>query len=1381
MFDIDVGQVNDGRRANLRTVTLHLSDRNMRAVSYNDIHDPDNGRYDALRNEIEDKFDDVVALAVQQLNPSGTDEMAVYIHGEEADTSTPLDVSTPFVPWHDLTGGLMLNTMEEATTLNSNQSFKLDIEFVFTVRVHNRLALQGRGKWKGDFSSFVKSKKSIVQIHYQGDDTVEYKDCFWQFLALGLSDLLGKGDVIDLSHWEDCPLNVQLYARKLKSRHDRGMQRHIIGEAIKIHLGVQGEDWFQNEALLHQIETQFGVRIVLFSFENQCITVYPKEVELPAPDIKPTLFGLVSNLREGVYTHIDYIVDPHNLHSHNADHRMCYHCFNLYTRSRQCANEDCAGSHSFRCVFCHVCPSLCRSCLTKECGYAIPDPEDEMLAHQFGIQCEACHIPFYSYRCQELHVCREFMKRFCPDCHKTEHRGLLCGQFYCPHCSAKIYPEEQIQHKCFLKRETLKKKEFHYWAYDFESCTNEQKHHIPYLCTVWSIYPHPNLEALQRKYPHQFVQGIDTPVFVFWGLGDPDQETGVYEFFKFVCDDLVTKSHFFAHNAGKYDSIFIDHHMSSHRHLIGHKLQRGLKILYLHYDNLGVTFKDSLNFIPTSLRAMSKDFGIEEVAKGFFPHKILTEEYMKQAAQTQFLVARPGREAFAHDFNPYSSGQSEKKEMEEFLREFCNNPAPWNLKQDAISYCISDTVLLGMVLRTLREKTMELTCSIEGVDSDMEFDALAFVTGTSAIMGFYMSQLLPEETISIIDRYTSLCERISTEWFLYVTRSKTNTHVQFQWEHVNIAGHIGMQTVYKYLPCYDYGCKKCYPHVSRNHRKRKFFHECYSDYLTEVQFLRMYFVEVICIWEHEWRDQLKQLDVFVWFKNHPQVLARYLPLDPRDAYKGGLTELYKIRVNQNIEMADFVSEYPSILLGETQNPLNDSTLEWFMPIGSSTRHYRPQNYSLEGKIGVIKCHVLPPDQLYAPFLGYNVASQIASGSHEVLYGLCRLCMESRSTQMCEHTPSQRAFIGTWCIMEIQYALRLGYRLIEVIDVWEYEQGTTELFRNFIVPFMITKITSKRSGLVDASGQFTAVGQQLVDDVLLHTGIQLTEDKFTDSPALRTISKYWMNSFYGKWGQRSVWPETLSIILKEESDYAKVRNLLDSSDIDLKFAQVQRHGDHMIAILDYSKKLATSKVQKNDHIAAHVTAAGREMLHRILHALQQDVIYCDTDSIFNIKHGAPVYRTGYWFGDLELELPLASNWCGNGRKSYVYQKPNGQVIVKQKGIALKESMVQQFAPERLYQMIQSTYAKYQELMESSDNDRESVLKYIRTNPDAIPATTVQQVQFKTVRDGVLQSRKETVACEKRTTFLIHGLKRVPQWSDMSEDFLDTLPYGWKNHS
>ena len=74
-----------------------------------------------------------------------------------------------------------------------------------------------------------------------------------------------------------------------------------------------------------------------------------------------------------------------------------------------------------------------------------------------------------------------------------------------------------------------------------------------------------------------------------------------------------------AHNFQGYDGYFILQYLHKNG-LVPEVIMRGAKILTLNVPMLDIKFVDSLCFIPMRLANFPKTFGLNELAKGYFPH-----------------------------------------------------------------------------------------------------------------------------------------------------------------------------------------------------------------------------------------------------------------------------------------------------------------------------------------------------------------------------------------------------------------------------------------------------------------------------------------------------------------------------------------------------------------------------------------------------------------------------------------------------------------------------------------------------------------------------------------------------------------------------------------
>lgn len=1293
------------------------------SVSGRDIFRMDDSQMEQRYRRLFDAlyFSIIEMLGVFQ--PQNQDTLSLSIEGQLEDGQM-ITIGLPRQPYANYTVDRIVDTITQK--LNSAQTLQGNFDLVWIFYQTPQVQLLGKTVFRGDWSSFVASKRAFIQIHPPEDPFKN--ECFPQWIILGIALWTKEQGVEEYPpELNYCRFSKRTY-QSLTQGKDKFTVRHNYVERLKEAFPTFS---FDSIHILQQIEQLVPIRFCLYGFTvetKQLVLIYPQPNQLPYAEEKFTVYGIAQGEWSHSFTHVDFVsnadaIDLFPIHVHRtrkpSEGRVCRKCFQFYIRKQNCTHglnetdqkhrskKDREHEQVLSCPNCHICDGRCSNCLRTHCEIDHP------------VECPICKKQCHSMECLNVHF-----NTFCKGKWSKEMERIQ----KCPICTA-----ENCEGDCYLKRQKLKKPSTLYAVYDFECCFDSSFIHIPYCVTCCFPYGHPKMDQL-KKYPHEMIQ--DQVVFVFWGLHTE-------QFWDFLADPLLKGTIFFAHNARAYDSILIKSYLWTRKRWVSEDICRGRKFLQVSYPKFELTFRDSLCFIPTALRNMSLDFGITEYKKGHFPHKWMTLDRIEDCLEIG-ISDRPDERYFDTDFK----SAKDRAEAKEWITRFVNEPSKWNFKKDAIDYCISDTILLSETLKRFREHTMQMCETIERPeDVEMEsFDPFQYMTLASAMMSFYFGQCLPEQTIACIDRYSILQEAKARAWLHSIGK-------QDYWKKGEYA-IVGEDEdhYYAFYSCEIYGCKTCFPSIQQGqwHPRLQMTYEMARRQRVEVE--RQLTKPIIGIWEHE---EFKIND-------------HYLGLDPRDAYKGGKTECYKLVVPQECAMVDFVSQYPTVCFGESVDPLDctsERMLEWPLPIGQPNRMYRPQSYDWNKEcLGIAKVQVLPPQNCYAPFLSYRTIG--AYNEMEVCYGCCKACMDLHQTTECFHSPEERAFVGTWTISEIRYALSIGYTILDVVEVWEYPSKSHTLFRSFIVPFMYNKIVSKTGGCVDHSRtEFTEKGKQ----VALYLRHLLNRDvsplEFTDSPARRTVAKLIQNAFTGKWGQRDAFSLTRSFT--EEDRWGSIQ-ILNDPNVVIQSAIVLPN-QCVTLTFEKQKGAALSGIRKkNDHIVAHITAYGRIMLNRVEQALENRLVYVDTDSAYHIKAGPTVYRTGFRTGDLELECDSLFHWVGLARKSYAYETKDKQ-IVKQKGIAMKFSIEQSFSSESLLKLIQQTKAT----MDSSDHSFHTVKKFKGIQPSIV----VPQVHFKTCKDE-MDIRKETQESEKETRMNVFSCKRIICWNQNKQGILDTVPFGYK---
>ncbi|KAL6419605.1 hypothetical protein ACFW04_013693 [Cataglyphis niger] len=334
-----------------------------------------------------------------------------------------------------------------------------------------------------------------------------------------------------------------------------------------------------------------------------------------------------------------------------------------------------------------------------------------------------------------------------------------------------------------------------------------------------------------------------------------------------------------------------------------------------------------------------------------------------------------------------------------------------------------------------------------------------------------------------------------------------------------------------------------------------------------------------CVFNQDMRDNHEMHE---YLDNHPMVETP--PLDPRDAFFGGRTRnivtRYEITGTEKIYYVDVCFLY---VLKTVAFPIGHPDI--YVSDKCSTLIGSAPNYNFDMLEGLIRYKILFPRDLFYPVLPYRM-----SCTHE--------------------NASEREFEGTW--------------------VYPYLRITRGgLFAEYINTFLKFK--------QEASGWPSECGEN--DD----DGIVLDRCNVARNPGLRSVVKLCLNSFWGKFGQRSNLPNT----------------------------EIVRTPQRFMTLLTSAEHEITDILPVNDEIvyvswrircSAYTTAQARLKLYSYLECLNRRVLYYDTDSCIYKSSGDPheyVLSTGNFLGDMTDELESYSRgsyieaFVSGGPKFYVY--------------------------------------------------------------------------------------------------------------------------------
>jgi hypothetical protein len=147
-----------------------------------------------------------------------------------------------------------------------------------------------------------------------------------------------------------------------------------------------------------------------------------------------------------------------------------------------------------------------------------------------------------------------------------------------------------------------------------------------------------------------------------------------------------------------------------------------------------------------------------------------------------------------------------------------------------------------------------------------------------------------------------------------------------------------------------------------------------------------------------------------------------------------------------------------------------------------------------------------------------------------------------------------------------------------------------------------------------------------------------------------VAKIILNSFWGKFGQRSNLTQTTFI-----DDPVQFIDMMTSDQQEVK--NVRFINDEAVQLdWAYTSDFIESSCRTNVIVAAYTTAQARLKLYSYLQPLGDRVLYCDTDSVvFTCSQGQWQPPLGDFLGDLTDEVPnnQITKFVTGGPKNYAY--------------------------------------------------------------------------------------------------------------------------------
>lgn len=932
-------------------------------------------------------------------------------------------------------------------------------------------------------------------------------------------------------------------------------------------------------------------------------------------------------------------------------------------------NYYCESCHvPYKNRFEHKCNNVCYACKTVS-------PPCEM--QDRGVYCDACNRTFKNPTCHAAHlgsdVCKVFKK--CKDCLKLINSRVyrsgsvhVCGEFFCNTCFVFVTPG----HQCYIKPDckTPPKKDFLFIFFDLETRQDTKLDTVTSLhCVNLCVSKHFCWECIED--PSRVCERCENRTRVF--KNDP-----IKRFMEFV---MTIRKEFkqvcvLAHNGQGFDFQFVLKYVLEETKFTPELIMRGTKITMMSMDN--VKFIDSLNYFPMPLSALPKAFDLgPEMKKGYFPHLFNTvdnQEYVGPIPEKTYYC-------------PGSMFKKAHEEFEKWHEQQVSNNVVFDFKKELVEYCISDVDILSRACIKFRSMFIK-ECIVDPF--------LEAVTIASACNLVFRRNHLKPNTIGLVPkdgyRMTDMQSKIALQWLSW-EEEKRELRIQHagrgkesKVDGMKVDGLDEAGRVYEFQGCYFHGCPKCFP-LKRDQPLKDdpsdTLQSRYQRTQEKINKLKTTGREVIEIWECVFREEKRRQKL-----NHLDSLAilNHLPLNARDAFFGGRTGNAKSyhkcieEEGETINYVDVCSLYPYVNK-YCKYPVGHP--EVFV----GDRECRARGMNAEG---LMKCKVLPPLDLYHPVLPMKMHNKL-------MFALCRTCVETQNKEDCHHSSDERALVGTWVMDELREAIKQGYTILDMYELWQYDVAEFErggLFTDFVNQFL--RIKQEASGY--PSWCLTEEDRDAyISAYFQHEGIRLNHSKIAENAGLRSLAKLILNSFWGKFGQRENMSRT--IIIRTPDIFFK---LLTSPEIQVNSVKVINE-ELVVVNWEYISEIGHALSTVNVVVAAYTTAHARLTLYKHLDRLKNQVLYYDTDSvIYSHKPGQNKIETGDYLGEMTDELSkdygpgsYITEFVSGGPKTYAYlvfstkeTEPEKKIkeVCKVKGLTLNITTGKMVNFEQLKKMI-----------------------------------------------------------------------------------------------
>ncbi len=284
---------------------------------------------------------------------------------------------------------------------------------------------------------------------------------------------------------------------------------------------------------------------------------------------------------------------------------------------------------------------------------------------------------------------------------------------------------------------------------------------------------------------------------------------------------------------------------------------------------------------------------------------------------------------------------------------------------------------------------------------------------------------------------------------------------------------------------------------------------------------------------------------------------------------------------------------------------------------------------------------------------------------------------------------ERAWIGTYCSVELCYAVKLGYQILQLFEGYVYSKEEY-IFSKFMKTLAVLKLKVGKEIMWNSTIpnitilQHSATSANYAEEINRHldlrgTTLELRQDDIVPDRQKRQLYKNFMNSTVGKFSQKTRQKSTVFATCA-----ADIENIILNEETIQDFRVL---GEDVCQLETRISRESRSCRKTNPVIGSFVTALSRIDMHKHILTLSKYKyvpLYTDTDSLIffgNSSSTPPPLPISHNFGDFRKEYENLEAFCCIGKKNYaVTLKPStpsdlqesgdDKIVLKVRGLSFK---------------------------------------------------------------------------------------------------------------